>query len=167
MSFSISWTDVPEDADTISVQNTYNLVRDDGKSIYSKIDAENTRKHPTHIFIEGDNYPALKLLENEFSEKIHFIYIDPPYNTGKTNFTYNDSRFLSKKNNAGKKDRYSAWLSFMNRRLICAKKLLANDGCIFIAIAEESLYVLKLLCDSIFGSENFINNFMWLHGQGK
>ena len=167
MSFSISWTDVPEDADTISVQNTYNFVRDDGKSIYSKTDAENTRKHPTHIFIEGDNYSALKLLENEFSEKIHFIYIDPHYNTGKTNFTYNDSRFLSKKNNAGKKDRYSAWLSFMNRRLICAKKLLANDGCIFIAIAEESLYVLKLLCDSIFGSENFINNFMWLHGKGK
>ncbi len=168
MSFSINWTDVPEEADDVNgIQNAYHLVHDKNKSIFSKLDTENNGQNPTHIFIEGDNYPALQLLESEFSEKIHFIYIDPPYNTGKTTFTYNDSRFLNEKNNDGKKDTHSAWLSFMNRRLVCAKKLLADNGCIFIAIAEESLYVLKLLCDAIFGPENFVNNFMWLHGKGK
>ena len=168
------WTDVPEEADsadgfdTLSgAQNVCRLIRDEDKSIRPKPDPKKNDAPPTHIFIEGDNYPALKLLEGEFSEKINFIYIDPPYNTGKNTFAYNDSRFLSEKSTGGEKDKYSAWLSFMSRRLTYAKKLLSKDGCIFIAIAEESLYVLKLLCDGIFGSENFINNFMWLHGKGK
>ena len=55
----------------------------------------------------------------------------------------------------------------MNRRLKLARELLAEDGCIFIAIDQSELYVLKLLCDSIFGEDNFVNDFMWLHGKGK
>ena len=55
----------------------------------------------------------------------------------------------------------------MSRRLKCAKNLLSETGCIFIAIGQEELYQLKLLCDQIFGEENFINDFMWLHGKGK
>ena len=112
---------------------------------------------PEHIFIEGDNYPALKLLEKNFKEKIGIIYIDPPYNTGKT-FTFSDADF---------KDKHGAWLSFMERRLKAAHKLLRQDGCIFIAIGMEELYRLKILCDEIFGEENFVNDFMWLHGKGK
>ena len=112
-----------------------------------------------NLFIEGDNYPVLKKLEKNFTEKINLIYIDPPYNTGNA-FTYND-KFNSKA------DSHSAWLSFMFRRLSCAKNLLSDDGCIFIAIDQSELYVLKLLCDKIFGEKNFVNDFMWLHGKGK
>lgn len=115
----------------------------------------------SHIFMEGDNYPLLSLLaKDQVKNKVDFIYIDPPYNTG-NNFTYHDN-FLSEKN-----DKHSKYLSFMARRLKLAHSLLAEDGCIFIAIGSESLYVLKLLCDSIFGENNFINDFMWLHGKGK
>lgn len=104
------------------------------------------------LFI-GDNYPVLKGLVKS-ALKVNLIYIDPPYNTG-NDFTYNDS-FSS-----------DAWLSFMDRRLKLASQLLRDDGCIFIAIDQSELYVLKLLCDQIFGEENFINDFMWLHGKGK
>ena len=94
-----------------------------------------------------------------FLGKINLIYIDPPYNTG-NDFAYNDNFSLQH-------DRHSAWLSFMKRRLELARRLLCEDGCIFIAIGQEELFVLKLLCDKIFGEENFVNDFMWLHGKGK
>ncbi len=112
-----------------------------------------------HLFIEGDNLPALKKMEESYTESINLIYIDPPYNTGNT-FTYDD-KFSSST------DIHSQWLSFMSRRLSSAKKLLSDSGCIFIAIDQSELYVLKLLCDKIFGEENFVNDFMWLHGKGK
>ena len=117
--------------------------------------------------IEGDNYPVLKLMQKKFEEKIDFIYIDPPYNTGKKSLCYNDSIFLENKSLYKTEDRHSAWLSFMERRLSCARKLLKDDGVIFISIGREELYTLKLLCDLIFGEENFVNDFMWLHGKGK
>lgn len=132
---------------------------DENETFSLKEDADKRvgKGKPEHIFIEGDNYPALKLLEKDFKEKIGIIYIDPPYNTGKT-FTFSDADF---------KDKHGAWLSFMERRLKAAQKLLRQDGCIFIAIGMEELYRLKILCDEIFGEENFINDFMWLHGKGK
>ena len=128
-------------------------------------------ENPEHIFIEGDNYPALKLLEKDFKEKIGIIYIDPPYNTGKT-FTFCDADFSEETGGqictgVKNKDKHGAWLSFMARRLKAAQKLLRPDGCIFIAIGTEELYRLKILCDEIFGEENFVNDFMWLHGKGK
>ncbi len=112
-----------------------------------------------HTFIEGDNYPVLKKLYNSYYKKIDLIYIDPPYNTG-NDFTYNDDFAMGA-------DRHSAWLSFMSRRLKAARPLLKESGCIFIAIDQSELYTLKLLCDQIFGEENFVNDFMWLHGKGK
>lgn len=116
----------------------------------------------SHIFIEGDNYPVMSvLLQNKIHNKVDIIYIDPPYNTG-NNFIYNDN-FSSQKDN----DKHSKWLSFMFRRLSLAKELLNEEGCIFIAIGQEELYFLKILCDKIFGEENFVNDFMWLHGKGK
>lgn len=110
-------------------------------------------------FYKNENLEVLKNLQNEFSEKINIIYIDPPYNTGKS-FVYND-------NFGNKNDRHSKWLFFMRERLEESRKLLKKDGCIFIAIGTEEVFRLKILCDEIFGEENFVNDFMWLHGKGK
>ena len=166
MSFSINWTDVPEAADTPDIQHHFELVRTEEIPDGGGTDAV-LPENAAHTFIEGDNYPCLRLLEKTYGGKINLICIDPPYNTGKTNFTYNDSLYIENKSAWLSKDKYSAWLSFMSRRLECARNLLSEDGCIFISIGQESLYVLKLLCDRIFGAENFINDFMWLHGKGK
>ena len=166
MSFSINWTDVPEAADTPDIQHHFELVRTEEIPDGGGTDAV-LPENAAHTFIEGDNYPCLRLLEKTYGGKINLIYIDPPYNTGKTNFTYNDSLYIENKSAWLSKDKYSAWLSFMSRRLECARNLLSENGCIFISIGQDSLYVLKLLCDRIFGAENFINDFMWLHGKGK
>ena len=166
MAFRIQWDDVPEKADADNFASLYSMEKDSENSV-NQADSSSSAEKKKHIFIEGDNYPALKFLQKDYSGKIDFIYIDPPYNTGKTNFTYNDSLYIENKSAWLSKDKYSAWLSFMSRRLECARNLLSEDGCIFISIGQESLYVLKLLCDRIFGSENFINDFMWLHGKGK
>ena len=158
MSFTFSWTDVPEQFDDESILQKLSLQRCDNEAEPgAKVLKANALD--SNILIKGDNYPVLKLLKNEFAEKINIIYIDPPYNTG-NDFTYND-------NFATTEDRHSAWLSFMSRRLKLARELLTQDGCIFIAIDQSELYVLKLLCDSIFGEDNFVNDFMWLHGKGK
>ena len=154
MAFRIQWDDVPEKADADNFASLYSMEKDSENSV-NQADSSSSAEKEKHIFIEGDNYPALKFLQKDYSGKIDFIYIDPPYNTGKTNFTYNDSFNVD------------SWLSFMNRRLQIAKDLLSERGCIFIAIGQEELYRLKLLCDQIFGEENFINDFMWLHGKGK
>lgn len=148
MSFSISWTDFPEKSDDKNFLEYYSLKKCKEKSILKK------DSKVCHIFIEGDNYPALKLLLSEYKEKVDLIYTDPPYNTGKK-FTYKDNKKIDE------------WLSFMQRRLTLAKELLKDSGCIFISIGEERVHLLKILCDTIFGEENFINDFMWLHGKGK
>ena len=150
MPLQLTWTDFPESFD------------DD--SLLAKLDFEppislDGGALENHLFIEGDNYPVLKKLAGGFAGKINLIYIDPPYNTG-NDFTYNDDF-------ASGEDRHSAWLSFMQRRLEAARPLLSEKGCIFIAIDQSELYTLKLLCDQIFGEENFVNDFMWLHGKGK
>ena len=145
MPIKLSWTDFPEPYDD--------------NSLLQQTQFEPPLKSDTHLFLEGDNYPVLKKLADDFTGKINLIYIDPPYNTG-NDFTYND-------NFAAGEDRHSAWLSFMQRRLLQACQLLADTGCIFIAIDQCELYTLKLLCDQIFGEENFVNDFMWLHGKGK
>lgn len=166
MSFSVQWTDIPEKADSSEYMHTLEFSEIEAHPAHSA-NTYAQSEHAAHLFIEGDNYPCLKLLEKTHLGKINLIYIDPPYNTGKTNFAYNDAIYIEEKSPEDKYDRHSAWLSFMSRRLECAKHLLSEDGCIFIAIGQESLYVLKLLCDRIFGEENFINDFMWLHGKGK
>ena len=108
-----------------------------------------------NVLIEGDNYHALTSLNFIAKESIDVIYIDPPYNTGHEDFAYND-RFVNED------DGYihSKWLSFMEKRLLLAKQLLKNNGLIFISIDDNEQANLKLLCDSIFGSFNFINTFI-------
>ena len=111
---------------------------------------------PTNILIEGDNYDTLKILNYTHQEKIDVIYIDPPYNTGNKDFKYNDS-FVDKENAY----RHSKWLSFMEKRLRLAYDLLSKNGVIFISIDDNEQARLKLLCDEIFGEENFVTQIVW------
>ena len=119
-----------------------------------------------HILIEGDNLHALAALNTGYHGKIDIIYIDPPYNTGKTDFTYRDA---FKDRSAVADDpmfRHHTWLSFMYRRLVWAKQLLSSRGVVFISIDDNECYHLKLLCDEIFGSENFVANHVWKSKSG-
>ena len=105
-----------------------------------------------NFLLEGDNLHSLYLLEKTHKGKIDVIIIDPPYNTGSNDFMYGD-KYL----NLDDEFRHSKWLSFMNKRLIVAKKLLQENGLIFINIDDNEMSQLKLLCDEIFGEENFVN----------
>ncbi|MEG1010165.1 MAG: site-specific DNA-methyltransferase, partial [Clostridia bacterium] len=105
-----------------------------------------------NFLLEGDNLHSLYLLEKTYSEKIDIIYIDPPYNTGNKDFMYNDT-YIDNDNEY----KHSKWLSFMERRLELANKILSNEGIIFISIDDNELSQLKLLCDEIFGETNFIS----------
>ena len=111
---------------------------------------------PNHILIEGDNLEALTALSYTHEGKIDVIYIDPPYNTGNKDFIYNDSYVDSEDGY-----RHSKWLSFMSKRLKIAKRLLSDEGTIFISIDENELYNLVILCDEIFGENNFIGQWNW------
>ncbi|HAH61174.1 MAG TPA: hypothetical protein DCL73_03665 [Treponema sp.] len=162
--YGLTWLDIPEMSDQADAGHT--LIKNTSKSYFSG------GKETEHIFIEGDNYPAMKCLLPEWRGKISLIYTDPPYNTGSCTFTYEDSRFLRQLpdgTHAGKNDpvRHSIWLSFMQHRLALARELLADSGCIFISISDEEYCRLRLLCDGIFGEDNYINDFMYLHGKGK
>lgn len=105
-----------------------------------------------NFLLEGDNLHSLHLLSKTHSGMIDVIYIDPPYNTGNKDFIYNDKI-------VDKTDVYShsKWLSFMSKRLEIAKELLSNNGVIFISIDDNEQAQLKLLCDEVFGEQNFIN----------
>ncbi len=156
MPLQLTWTDYSEKYDDDSL-----LVKLDFEPVLPMAVGGTLENH---LFIEGDNYPFLKKLAGDFAGKVNLIYIDPPYNTG-NDFTYNDD--FAVRDSSGTSDRHSQWLSFMQRRLAAARPLLKQTGCIFIAIDQSELYTLKLLCDQIFGEENFVNDFMWLHGKGK
>ena len=106
-----------------------------------------------NFILEGDNLHSLYLLNKTRRKKIDLIYIDPPYNTGNNDFIYDD-HFV----NSDDGFIHSKWLSFMNRRLLLAKELLASNGVIFISIDDNEQSQLKLLCDEIFGRKNFIAN---------
>lgn len=106
---------------------------------------------PNHVLIEGDNLNVLTALSYTHAGKIDVIYIDPPYNTGNKDFVYNDS-FVDKEDGY----RHSKWLSFMNRRLRIAKKLLSEKGVIFISIGSDEVAQLIMLCNDMFGEDNQI-----------
>ena len=110
---------------------------------------------PTNILIEGDNYHSLSVLNYTHARKVDVIYIDPPYNIGKE-FRYND-KFIDLED----RYRHSKWLSFMKNRLILAKTLLKKSGVIFISIDDNEQAPLKLLCDEVFGGENFVASLVW------
>jgi len=99
--------------------------------------------------IFGDNLLALKALEQEFTGKIKCIFIDPPYNTGSAFQHYDDGI------------EHSIWLSLIRERLECLRKLLRDDGSIWITIDDTEVHYLKVLCDEMFGRANFIANVVW------
>lgn len=131
-----------------------------------------------NLFIEGDNLEALKLLQETYLGKVKMIYIDPPYNTG-NDFVYDDdfaessAEFLERSNqkddegnrlvaNSASNGRFhSDWLSMMQARLQLARRLMRDDGAIFISIDDNEQANLKRICDEVFGSENFVNTIIW------
>ena len=126
----------------------------DGESIPASFtrDAELNRKRglpedtiTDNLIIKGNNLLALHSLEKEFKGKVKLIYIDPPFNTGNDSFKYNDNF------------NHSTWLSFMYNRLCVANNLLCDDGAIYINVDDIEEAYLKVVCDSIFGQDNFIN----------
>ena len=114
-----------------------------------------------HFLLEGDNLHSLKLLEKTHKGKIDVIYIDPPYNTGSKDFIYNDMQVAYEDT-----FRHSKWLSFMESRLKIAKKLLTRQGMLFISINDNEHAQLKLLCDSIFGENNYVTSLIWQKKKG-
>ena len=120
--------------------------------------------------IHGDNLLALKSLLPLYEGKVKMIYIDPPYNTGNEGWIYNDNvnspqiqKWLGQVVGREGEDfsRHDKWLCMMYPRLKLLKKLLADDGAIFISIDDNEQANLKLICDEIFGSQNFVEIFSW------
>ena len=99
--------------------------------------------------IQGDNLLALKALEAEFTGKIKCVFIDPPYNTGSA-FTHYDDGL-----------EHSIWLSMMRDRLEIIRRLLSEDGSLWITIDDNEAHYLKVMCDEIFGRQNFVANVVW------
>ncbi|WP_419089381.1 site-specific DNA-methyltransferase [Phocaeicola sp.] len=149
--YGLVWEDKPEDVEERLREDLPVLIEDPDKAIISD-DAD----APNHILIEGDNLEALTALAYTHEGEIDVIYIDPPYNTGNEDFVYND-KFIEKEDEF----RHSKWLSFMNKRLRIAKKLLSNQGVIFVSIDENEVGALRLLGDEIFLSKNFVGQWNW------
>ncbi|MFR0628843.1 DNA methyltransferase [Limosilactobacillus mucosae] len=134
-------------------------------------------KDSQNLFFTGDNLEVLRHLQNNYQNKIDVIYIDPPYNTGSDGFVYpdsfeysddklkemfgmNDDQVARLKSIQGKAS-HSAWLTFMYPRLALAKRLLANDGVIFISIDDNEYRNLMEIMVAIYGENNYITTFVW------
>lgn len=158
--YGLTWLDVPEAFETESENKIPILEEVKEKAI------DDGGETTPHIIIEGDNYHALSCLNYTHRGKIDVIYIDPPYNTGNDGFTYKDKRFLKEFPDGSPVPkehplRHSYWLSFMSKRLELAKNLLSDKGVIFISIDDNEQANLKLLCDKVFGEENFTGGIIW------
>lgn len=160
-------------------KNAKKIVQEDVIGRTLKFIPEDSKNADTteNLYIEGDNLEVLKLLRQNYYGAIKMIYIDPPYNTG-NDFVYNDSFEMSKTDsdisegtvgelgekysvNKNSQNRYHAnWLSMMYSRLKIAKDLLSEDGAIFISIDGNEMENLKILCDEIFGKDNFRNQLI-------
>lgn len=131
-----------------------------------------------HLFIEGDNLDALKLLQETYLNSVKMIYIDPPYNTGR-DFVYKD-RFAEDAAGyslrSGQRDSesgrlvantesngrfHSDWLSMLYPRLRLARNLLADDGVILVSVDDNEIQNLRHMCDEIFGNSGFVAQFVW------
>lgn len=149
--YGLVWEDKPED-----VEEQLRSMLPVFKEVKERAIISENPEAPNHILIEGDNLHALTALSYTHEGKIDVIYIDPPYNTGNKDFKYNDT-FVDREDTY----RHSKWLSFMEKRLKIAKRLLSEKGVIFISIDDNEQSQLKMLCDEIFNEDNFIANFLW------
>ena len=102
-----------------------------------------------NILIHGDNLLALKALEQEYTGKIKCAFIDPPYNTGSAFEHYDDGI------------EHSLWLSLMRDRIALLKRLLSEDGSLWMTIDDNEVFHLKVLCDEVFGRQNFVSSIVW------
>ena len=125
-----------------------------------------------NLVVIGDNLDALKLLRTPYAQQVKVIYIDPPYNTGKS-FVYQDDFRLHDKTLSKANRRHVGWLNMMSPRLLLSREFLREDGVIFISIDDKELAHLLLLMDEIYGFENRCGIIVWerkkkpsfLHGQ--
>lgn len=120
--------------------------KDGSESISAISDSDN-------LIIKGNNLLVLSSLLKRFEGRVKCIYIDPPYNTGSDGFKYND------------KFSRSTWLTFMKNRLELARRLLRNDGLIFVQLDYNESHYAKILLDEIFGEANFVNEIVWRRKQ--
>ncbi|MBU0279181.1 site-specific DNA-methyltransferase, partial [Gemella sp. zg-1178] len=148
--YGLVWEKHTEKVDEMLEHNIPLFCEDENRKITVK------ENEVYNFLLEGDNLHSLKLLEKTHKGKIDVIYIDPPYNTGNKDFIYNDS-FVDKTDGYS----HSKWLSFMEQRLEIARELLSDEGVIFISIDDNEQAQLKLLCDEVFGEENFIAIYKW------
>ena len=123
------------------------LLEDPEKSYHAKEQSKSAAFDNRLIF--GDNLLALKALEQEFTGKVKCVFIDPPYNTGSAFAHYDDGL------------EHSIWLGLMRDRLEIIKRLLSDDGSLWITIDDNEAHYLKVLCDEIFGRGNFVANVIW------
>lgn len=132
-----------------------------------------------NLYIEGDNFEVLKILQESYLGKVKMIYIDPPYNRG-SDLIYKDDFAAGKEayeeelgatdeeggklfRNTDSNGRYhSDWLSMMYERLLAARDLLKDDGVIFISIDDNEVHNLRKICDEVFGEENIVGQFVWV-----
>ena len=149
--YGLVWEEHEEEVDRMMADNIPVFTEDKEKEIIG--DPENEKYN---FLLEGDNLHSLKLLEKTLKGKVDVIYIDPPYNTLKDGFTYSD--VLVDGNDSF---RHSKWLSFMQERLKIAHRILSDQGVVFISIDENEFAQIKMLCDTIFGEENYVECIVW------
>ena len=155
------------------------LARKEAEGTLEPVPGDGVNEDTTHnIYIEGDNLEVLRILKQSYKSRVKMIYIDPPYNTG-NDFIYPDDfkmpveeylKMTGQADEGGKKlvtnlksngAFHTDWLNMMYPRLQLAKELLTEDGVIFISIDDNEQANLKLLCDDVFGEENFVANLVW------
>lgn len=136
-----------------------------------------------NLYIEGDNLEVLKLLQESYLGKVKMIYIDPPYNTG-NDFIYADDFMRSQEEEDEQMGMYdedenrlfkntdtngrfhSDWCSMIYSRLMLARNLLNQTGCVFVSISDIKITNLRRICDEIFGSSNFVADLIWANKEG-
>ena len=148
--YGLVWEDHEEKIDK-EIKNKIPVFKEE-----KNLEIKTNKEKSTNYILEGDNLHSLYLLEKTHKNKIDLIIIDPPYNRGLNDFIYDDN-YIDKSDSF----KHSKWISFMNKRLVIAKKLLKNNGVIFINIDDNEMADLKLLCDDIFGEDNFVACFPW------
>ncbi len=137
----------PDDVDRLLAPKVFTNAKKytkDGEEVVTSFNDDD------NLLIKGNNLLALSSILKRYEGKVKCIYIDPPYNTGSDSFKYNDNF------------NHSSWLVFMRNRLHLAKKLLTEDGSIYVQIDNNELHYLKVLMDEIFGSENFQREIIWV-----
>ncbi len=179
MSLDPSKANIKEDGyglNWVGKKEAYHSAFSKNYKVLKPLNDENSKNWESteNILIKGDNLDALKILRQNYFEAIKMIYIDPPYNTKNDGFVYNDNftsnteetleelgydkEYIDYIENIQGAKTHSGWLSFIYPRLLLARDLLKDDGVIFISIDDNEVAQLRLLCDEIFGEDNFVAN---------